>query len=49
MSSMLRVNSTFIYRIALRNGPLFARVMLHRMMNVFFRSVRRRDNADRAP
>lgn len=49
MSSVLRMNRPLIGRFVFPSSALFARVMLRRMMNVFFRGVRRRDNADRAP
>ncbi len=49
MRSVLRMNRPLIGRFALRSSALFARIMLRRMMNVFFRGVGRRDNADCAP
>lgn len=49
MRSMLRVYSTLVDWFALCSAPLFARIVLRRMMNIFFRGVRRRDNTDRAP
>ncbi|WP_375210609.1 hypothetical protein [Hyphococcus sp.] len=49
MRGVLRMDGTFVSRLALCRSALFARVVLRRMMDVFFRRVRRRDDANRAP
>jgi len=49
MRSVFRVNRTFVGRLALRSCAFFTNIMLGGMMNVFFRGVSGRDNADCAP
>lgn len=48
MRGVFRMNSPLIDRLGWGKNSLFGCV-LRRMMNVFFRSVRWRDNTDRAP
>lgn len=49
MRGVFRMDGPLTGRLALRSGALIAGVVLNRMMKVFFRRMRRRDNADRAP